>query len=173
MDSLKKRIADMFQDRLTHSHFSPCSLPNAYKRVRKQYWTDRVWDKLETAGLVKIEWPPDDSANLDDLMGDCYDEKLNADSVPGGVRTIRAQKKAFIARVERDGVYGIVGYYRTSPDEKWEHGDSCWGFVGTDDNGYLPDIKSQTIEALRNALRDRCPHCRQPRPCSAKKRGAA
>lgn len=132
-----------------------------------------LWERLENADLVRLRTPFDEAGfSWEDLEGDMFDVELNADSVPGGERTIKAQQKAFRERAERDGVGGIVGEYRTKPDGKWEHGGSCWGIVFGDyrdlndpfENEIAGDVMSETIDALRDALRDRCPCCRRPRP---------
>lgn len=59
----------------------------------------------------------------------------------------------------------IIGSYRVSRESPWIVADSCWGFVGTDApaaSGYLEDIQASTLAELRNALKSRCPLCRQP-----------
>jgi hypothetical protein len=95
---------------------------------------DRIWDDAETAGLVRLRIEPDDTSEYDDLAGECYDVAYNADSVPGGARTIQAQEKAFRCRIDRDGVWGYTAEYWTGCDVcgrgEWEHAYSCWGFIG-------------------------------------------
>jgi hypothetical protein len=103
--------------------------------------TLEAWERLEDAGLVRLDVRPDDSYDWDD-----------------------AEERE---RFGNDGAWGLVGEYRLSEDDKWEHGDSCWGFVGYRDvtspteNAYVPDIMSETVDALRVALKSRCPVCRQ------------
>jgi hypothetical protein len=90
----------------------------------------------------------------------CFDVELNADT-PGGARAILAQQKAFRARIEQDGVFGIVGYYKTPAcpncgrGGEWEQAHSVWGFAGYDDptdprqNAYIPDIMAETMDHLQ------------------------
>lgn len=144
------------------TNYSHESLPNAARNARRSASIDYLWDRLECAGLVTLEYEPDHDYGYEYLAGDCFDES-NADSVPGGMRTIKAQEEAFKRKIESDGVWGLVGRYRLSEDDPWSNGDSVWGFVGTDDTGYETDIKAETIGALVDALRDRCPTCRRKR----------
>lgn len=152
------------------------------------------WERAESAGLVRIRNVPDEeSRTLDDLVGDTFDVEANASSVPGGARTIIAERKAFEERIERDGVWGIIGEYRLTrcprcwkqgfqsvrnctydPDDYpssrgpcpgWIHADSCYGFEYQDleMTDYLWDIRQATLRALALDLKDRCPTCRNPR----------
>lgn len=129
------------------------------------------FQRAEAAGLVRLRRVPDELCNLADLEGDCFDEALNAPSVPGGVRTIRAERSAFRRQIDRYGVFGLVGEYRVHPEGSWIHADSVWGFVASsagdleeDTGGCASDIMSGTLAALRDALASRCPCCRQVRP---------
>jgi len=124
----------------------------------------------ETAGLVRLRWAPDECCNLADLEGDTFDEPLNAATVPGGVRTIRAEREAFHRRIDREGVWGLIGEYRVRPDGAWSRAESVWGFVGQDSYGYEFAIMAETLRVLRDTLKSRCPRCsccRQPRPAPA------
>jgi len=122
--------------------------------LRKCAETTNHWEQLEYLDLVRLDWQPDYGLSYEDLAGDCFDES-NYDSVPGGERTVKAQEKAFRESIEQDGVWGLVGQYRLTPDSDWIDGDSVWGFVGTDDTGYETDIMAETINQLKEALRDR------------------
>jgi len=140
-------------------------LQGQFDAARRSLATRELFEKLESLGLVRINIIPDAHCSMDDLKGDCYDVALNASTVPGGERTIKAQEKAFEAKVERDGVWGVVGEYRTSADEQWEQADSCFGFVGDDwkDSGTDTDIMYATLKALSDAWDDCCKHCGRPR----------
>jgi len=94
----------------------------------------------------------------DDLFGDTYNEDLNAATVPGGVRTIRAEHKAAVDRVERDGVWGIVGEYKCPTCGAWTHADSVWGFVGDDwqFSGYDVDVMAETLERAKHGCEKGC-----------------
>lgn len=104
---------------------------------------------------LRVRIVPDNDADMDNLMGDTFNPKANPDIPKARMDRERAE---FVARVERDGVYGIVG--EVWDGERWEHVDSCWGFVGDDwkDSGYLEDCMSATVDAynaqLASAARD-------------------
>ena len=129
------------------------------------------WNVLEDAGLVYFQPFPDDHCDFEDLCGDTYTPKYHPE-IPE--KQILREKEEFRELCERDGVWGIAGFYRTEPmgdDERvppygyntvreaerdgWTHVDSCWGFVGNDYHGYEFDCMSQTVDALRVALRER------------------
>lgn len=111
--------------------------------------TQHQWQRLEDAGLARLLVIPDDHPDLSWLN----------DAPPH-------YRRAATRRVEQDGVWGIVGQYRHAPDGEWRPVDSCFGFVGDDyrDSGYDTDIKHATITAFKDAMRSRCPNCRQTRP---------
>ena len=147
-----RAVQKLLRDRLTSGHsYSPVSLAKAAEYAREAAAVDHVWARLEAAGLVRLEVRPDEDCSLDDLAGDTYDVELNKDTVPGGERTIVAQRKAFEEQVERDGVYGVVGQYRPSPEGKWVTADSCWGMVGYDNvdkSEIAYDVKHSTLVEL-------------------------
>ena len=100
-----------------------------------------LWERLEAAGLVRLSVEADESYDWSEEERERYGS---------------------------DGAWGVVGGYRTLDGDGWEHGDSVWGFVGyarvdsPTENPYVVDIMAQTIDALRTALRSRCPACRHP-----------
>lgn len=128
------------------------------------------FEHLESVGLVRFRWVPDFEP-FDDSYIDTWED------VPEGKRErIRADLRE---RIERDGVWGLVGEYRLLPlhhgegpivtsypseeaEPGWEIGGSCFGFVGTEPNGYESSIAAETVDALMEALRSRCPRCRKP-----------
>ncbi len=130
------------------------------------------WDKLyygddDDRTYVRLRLVPDECATLADLEGDSYNPKVNEDISPA---KLKKERKEFIDRINRDGVWGIVGEYRINSNEEWVIADSCFGFVGDDwkDSGYDIDIMSTTLEARTEAMGDVCAHCGRPRKANAK-----
>jgi hypothetical protein len=88
---------------------------------------------------------------LDDLLGDCYNPKVNPDINP---TKLERERQWAIDRIERDGVWGVVGEYKADVcptcgrGGEWVHGGSCWGFVGDDwkDDADV-GIMEETLEA--------------------------
>ena len=107
---------------------------------------DAIWDDAVDQGLVRVRIEPDCDCCYEDLAGDCYDVELNKDSVPGGERTILAQKKAFDRMIEQDGVWGFVTETACKACGNWEFADSCWGFVGDVSDDYLYDGKYAALK---------------------------
>lgn len=125
-----------------------------------------LWDTLDYGDkdgrtLVRLRIVPDD-ADFNNLCGDTFDLKYNPNIRPAKLARELAE---FREKVERDGVWGVIGEFRTSAKEPWQHADSCWEFVGDDwkDSGYDVDIKEETLRQLRVAQDDVCPTCRKPR----------
>jgi len=114
--------------------------------AKQQAYEWHNWDALEQSGLVKLEILPDDCCCYEDLAGDCFDIELNADSVPGGARTIIAQKKAFKAKIEQDGVWGYEISVKCPCCGGWKFVDSCWGFVGEVDEEAILYGKCEAIK---------------------------
>ncbi|HTF40869.1 MAG TPA: hypothetical protein VK754_09785 [Propionibacteriaceae bacterium] len=144
------------------------TLTREYKRLRRLGWhasnaynaakTREAWDAAEAEGFVRLVYPPDECVSLDDLKGDCFNPKY----VTHISRSqLEREEKAFEEKVNREGVYGIVGEYFDG--ETWQQADSCWGFLGDDlqDNGYETDCMALTLEALE-AL-EHCPTCGRPK----------
>ncbi len=131
------------------------------------------FENLESLGLVRFQWVPDEDADIENLEGDCFDPASNP-----GVRAcdLERRRKEFHEVIERDGVWGLVGQYRPLPFQHGEtivpyyseddqpggeSGGSIWGFVGQDAHMYTADIAAETIAALTAALKDRCSSCRK------------
>lgn len=106
------------------------------------------FDNLD--GVVRIRLEPDDYFDIDDLMGDCFDEIINC-NCPGGIRAIRAEKSAFINRVECDGVWVAVAEFFDG--DEWIQTDCIGGFVGDDfyKSGYDIDLMASAIKAYDNS----------------------
>jgi hypothetical protein len=109
---------------------------------------DRQWSNLEEAGLVRLKITRDNDIDIAFLVGEGCS---------------KAQERREIERINRYGVWGIIGEYRISEHDPWQHGESCWGFIDEDwkDSGYDSDIKYTTIKELVKALKSRCPCCRK------------
>jgi hypothetical protein len=127
------------------------------------------WDRHEVAeystgdpidperGNVRLRLVPDELCSLEDLEGDCFNPKANPD-IP--VARLEHDRKEFRARVNREGVWGIIGEYFDG--EQWQHADSCFGFVADDwkNSGYDTDIMRVTLDEAKNARVCRC--CGRP-----------
>ena len=145
--------------------------------AKRESAIESQWARLEDLNMVRMRFAPDEDFSYDDMCGDMFNVEHKASSVHGGARTIIAQEKAYKAMLERDGVWGCIGEFTLDdcdgnsrckePDTygrrarqcdcgaTWHHGASLWALEGTDDYGYQTDIKSETIDALKSALRAR------------------
>lgn len=138
----------------------------AFECRLREISTRSQWEALEDAGLVRLDIVPDYDIDLDNILGTCYD----IDSVgrfDGGKRRLDKQREMEIDRINREGVWGVVGQYRLYDNDQWENANSCSGFVGSEwkDSGCDMDIMAETVEALRDALKSRyCPRCGLRRP---------
>lgn len=109
-----------------------------------------LWEQLEDTGLVRLRTVPDDSYDWSDKPDGMSDERWE--------------------EVSQGGAWGIVGEYRITEEAEWQQADSVWGFVGYSthddpfENPYVSDIMAQTIEQLKDTLKNRCPCCRQSLP---------
>jgi hypothetical protein len=131
--------------------------------------THMEWDTHEVAehssrepidpkrGNVRLRVVADEMCSLDDLEGDCFNPKANPD-IPAS--QLQRDREEFIAKVNREGVWGIVGEFFDG--EKWQHADSCFGFVGDDwkDSGYNTDIMRAALNEAKAARVCRC--CGRP-----------
>jgi len=78
------------------------------------------------------------------------------------------ERAEIVRQIELNGCWCVAGQYRTEPDGEWEWADSVGMCIydhplSDAENCYIPDIISTTIDALKTALRSRCPVCRKPR----------
>jgi len=107
-----------------------------------------TWEEAEVAGVVRFRVEPDQDVDLDDILGDAYDHKVNPGILPA---VLDAQRRDEIERIERDGVWGIVAEYACPCCGQWIVSDSCWGFVGDDwkNSGYDDDVKQMTLDTAR------------------------
>ena len=131
----KKELLRLYQRERARGFQATWALSNARTRM--------AWEKHEVAeyssgepidpkrGNVRLRVVPDELCSFEDLEGDCFEE--------------------FIAKLNQEGVWGIVGEYFDG--EVWQHADSCFGFVGDDwkNSGYDTDIMQATLDAARDA----------------------
>jgi hypothetical protein len=127
------------------------------------------WDKDEVAeyssgepinakrGNVRLRLVPDEMCSFEDLEGDCFNPKANPDTPAS---RLERDRKEFMEKVKREGVWGVIGEYFDG--EKWQHADSCFGFVGDDwkSSGYDTDIMRATLDEVKDARVCRC--CGRP-----------
>ena len=106
---------------------------------------DRCMDCDEAEVRLRVVW--DDCSQLDDLLGDCFNPRVNPDIQPSRLEREREQE---IARIEREGVVGIVTEYWTVSG--WEQADSCYGFVGNDWRASGYDIDAMSVALRARAL---------------------
>ncbi len=99
---------------------------------------------------VRLQIIPDDCCDMDNLKGDTYNRKANPDIQES---RMAREEKEFEERVDRDGVWGVVGEFWNG--SKWTQADSCFGFVGDDwkGSGYDDDIKRATLDAYNDFVR--------------------
>jgi hypothetical protein len=161
MTKHKKNLIRFYQRERANGFQARWALANARTRLE--------WDKHEVAeysngepidakrGNVRLRIVPDDSCSLEDLEGDCFNPETNSD-IPES--RLQRDREEFIATVNREGVWGIIGEYFDG--EEWQHGDSCFGFVGEDwqHSGYDTEIMRATLDAARDARV--CRRCGRP-----------
>jgi hypothetical protein len=97
-------------------------------------------------GAVRLRVESDDHMSFDDLTGDTYNASANPDIQKS---RMDREREAERERIERDGVFGIIGEYWNGAE--WVDVDAVWGFVGEDwkDSGYDSDIMRATLDAAR------------------------
>lgn len=126
------------------SRFGPTGIVPSVKYcleyAKRKVWVQNNWTDAKDGiaysndGNWRLRVMPDDSCTLEDLAGDMFNIDLNASTVPGGRRTIEAERKEWESRLQRDGVWGYVLEKRIPAcptcdhGERWDHIDSCWGF---------------------------------------------
>jgi len=133
---------------------------NVLREIRiRQEWAKHECegDGIPEIGSVRLRIEPDDSVDMEDLFGDTFNPTLNPKISEA---KLERQKKEEVDRVNRDGVWGVIGEYWDG--EEWQTADSCWGFIGEDwkESGYDVDIMSQTLEQAAKV--ETCPTCHRP-----------
>lgn len=108
---------------------------------------DRGLDAL--IGDVRLRIVADCDVDVDNLFGDTYNPKVN-DDIPAS--RLERERKEEIARVDRDGVWGVQAQYFDG--KRWETSDSCYGFIGDDWKGanFEVDAMKSAMNAADNAL---------------------
>ncbi len=156
-----------------------------YRRLRKLGWaakwayvsarTKAAWDTMDgfvfdgderslsmapgesiyTPGPVRLILKLEEDA-YDDSYVDTWDDLSE--------QKREKYRKDLWDRVERDGVWGLVGEYWDGSE--WVHADSCWGFIGDDwkDSGYDTDIMAMTISAYSDHLETQAREFETERP---------
>lgn len=96
---------------------------------------------------MRLQVEPDDSVDLDNLIGDAFDPNVNQAIKP---EKLKEQKQHEIDRINRDGVWGVISEYKCPACGSWKTADSCWGFIGDDykDSGYDLDVMEETLNKL-------------------------
>lgn len=107
-----------------------------------------VGEKIMNAWMddeIVIEQVADSHFDMENLKGDCYNPEVNHD-IPKD--RLAREEAAFEARVEAEGVWGIVGYVKDG--NNLDMVDSCFGFVGRDflGSGYDVDIANAVLARL-------------------------
>jgi len=98
-------------------------------------------------GMFRVVLVEDETYSFEDLCGDMYNPEANPDV---DVTVLARQKRAYRARVNRDGVYGSLAQVRNTPTGLWVTVESIWGFVGEDfiGSGYESDFIENASEWL-------------------------
>lgn len=104
-------------------------------------------------GLVRIVCHPDESSSLEDLEGDTFNPRVNPEIKP---EILAREREEFAARLERDGVWGLVAEYWNGAE--WVHTDSIWGLVGTDLDHVDTDLMRSAMDGLAEH-RERVARC--------------
>lgn len=104
-----------------------------------------------TLGLLRVVLVDDPDYDFDNLCGDLYNPKVNTRIDKD---ELNRQKRAFRARVNREGVYGSLIQCRSIPTGEWETIESIWGMVGEDfiGSGYDIDFLSVANDWLFSNL---------------------
>jgi hypothetical protein len=161
MTKRKKELLQRYRRERDRGFPAKWAISNARTRLE--------WEKHEVAeyssgepidphrGDVRLRMVPDEMGSLEDLEGDCFNPKANPD-IPAS--RLQRDREEFISKVNRDGVWGIIGEYFDG--EVWKHSDSCFGFVGDDwkNSGYDTDIMRTTLDEATDARVCRC--CGRP-----------
>lgn len=123
-------------------------------RVEFAWWRRECGDhdQPDATHCVRIRCKPDDCVSFDDLCGDMFSSRANPGIPPARLERERAE---FLAKVQRDGVWGIVGEYWDDSTQRWEHADSLWGLVGDDctDIACTEDVKAAALRERARSVR--------------------
>jgi hypothetical protein len=148
----RKAIAILHRREFLEAYSYPTGgspLQGRYRALRRSLAVRAIFSTLEEMGLVRLRIAPDESADLADLKGDCFDPSANPNIPP---TRLKAEERALEERVERDGVWGLISEYRPNPDSNpdnrnsWHCADNCWGF------GCDTDAMDSAIQQLADNL---------------------
>lgn len=115
---------------------------DALESARDKVKINTLWSENENSVRIRVE--PDYDVDLDFLLGDSYNPEVNPDIQP---HVLKRQEKEEIDRINREGVYGIIGEYKCHCCGNWQTADSVWGFVGDDWKEAEDEIKYATLAA--------------------------
>lgn len=133
-----------------------------YWRLRAKGWraqhalncarTKWLWESEHARDNVRLKDEPDDCGfTIEDLAGDAYDPKCNPDIQAS---RIERERKEFVRRVDREGVWFINAEYRDPRTGEWKHGSSLGGVIGDDmgwEHGLLDDVCAECLGELAKA----------------------
>src|SRR5580700_5298855 len=120
MTKRKKELLRLYQRERARGFQAKWALSNARTRLE--------WTKHEVAeyssgeaidpkrGDVRLRVVPDETCSFDDLEGNCFNPKANPE-IPAS--KLQRDHEEFIAKVNREGVSGIIGEYFDG--EVWQH----------------------------------------------------
>jgi len=123
---------------------STFTAPPAEDGLRKEAIEDK-FQKAEEEGLLRFQVLPDEEM-YDDSYVDTWTDVSEEERVK--------EKLDLWRRIEREGVWGVVVEKHFHCDacgaDRWDHVDSCWGFVGDDwkDSGHDLDFKEAGLIAI-------------------------
>ena len=181
MTKRKRELLRLYQRERARGFQAKWALSNARTRLE--------WDKHEVAeyssgepidpkrGNVRLRVVPDETCSLEDLEGDCFNPKANPDipAVKTGTRSRGIHRESESGR-------SVGNHRRILRRGRWQHADSCFGFVGDDwkHSGYDTDIMRATLDEAKDARVCRC--CGRPivtktdprnQPPSARQKGSS
>jgi hypothetical protein len=127
------------------------------KRREEMAKEARRFERLEAMGLVKVEVEPEPECYYwEDLEGDTFNPEANPDINPN---VLKREQKAYRERVEREGVWCLVGYVKTN--DGWESVTSL-GMIDSYD--YAEESRNEMfyecIKHARDYIRNRCRCCK-------------
>lgn len=118
-----------------------------YWRLRAKGWpasqayrAAKVHATFQNCDNVRLDLVPDETS-YDDSYIDSWDTTVNQ---------IKLAKKELWERIERNGVWGLLGQYRANDESPWVTVYSLWGLIGDEwrDSSYDVDAKEEALEAL-------------------------
>lgn len=105
-------------------------LPQVWSTLQYDAEVEWVFKHFEAKGEVGMGVDADDLP-FEDLFGDMFEE-YHADTIPGGMRELKAQEKRAQARLAEDGQWYVETWVRDPGGDGWHSADGIGGFVGDD-----------------------------------------